>query len=114
MMDTLRHLARHYMHVSYHVLHRIGAPRALIPNLFLALVAVGLTLWLVTLGLVGRQAQRKGQSFWYGFLFALISTPIVASLYVAFLRPLKATRKTTRRRPAFAAESRGRDRERVA
>lgn len=101
------------MHVTYHALHHFGVPSKLIPDTFLVLVAILLTLWLILHLLVGRQAQRKGQSFWYGFLFALISTPFVASLYVAFLRPLKTAKMSTRKRSSFA-NGRGRDRERVA
>lgn len=112
MIDSLHHLARHYVHASYHLLSRCGIPSAYVPDAFLVLTALGLTIWLVLFGLVGRQAARKGQSFWYGFLFAALTTPFVASLFIAFLKPLKPIRKSTRKRLAFGAG--GRDRERVA
>ena len=110
MMDMVKHYVRHFMHVTYHSLHQFGVPSTAVPDTFLVLIALILAVWLAFVGLVGRQSARKGQSFWYGFLFALLTTPLVASVFIAFLRPLKTVRKTSRKRLSFAADSRGRER----
>jgi len=110
MMEMVKHYVRHFMHVTYHSLHQFGVPSAAVPDTFLVLVGLMFAIWLAFVALVGRQSARKGQSFWYGFLFALLTTPIVASLFIAFLKPLKTVRKTSRKRSSFAAETRGRER----
>jgi len=112
MMDLVKHYARHFMHVTYHSLHAFGVPSNAIPDTFAVLIGILMAIWLAFVGLVGRQAANKGQSFWYGFLFAMFTTPVIASLFIAFLRPLKGARNSSRKRLTFASE--GRKRERVA
>lgn len=109
-IETLRHSAHHLMNVCYNAMHQFGVPGRWIPDAFLALVAVVLTVWLVLHVLVGRLAQNKGQSFWYGFLFALLTTPVIASLFIAFLRPIKTAKRPSRKRTPFAPAGRGRER----
>lgn len=36
---------------------------------------------------VGKQGQRKGQSFWFGLGLSLLGNPVMVSLCIAFLRP---------------------------
>ncbi len=110
-MEQLRHVARHFLNVSYHLLHTLGVPKAYIPDLVLIAIALVLTTWFVLLVLVGLQASRKGQSFWYGFFLSAFTTPILATVFVGSLRPLKTTRRGKRRASSGQSD---RARERVA
>jgi hypothetical protein len=51
-----------------------------------ALGAGVLLITLLFMVAVGKQGQRKGQSFWFGFWFALLVNPVLTSIYIAFLR----------------------------
>jgi hypothetical protein len=55
-------------------------------------VVVGIiVLSILCLVAVGKQGQRKGQSFWLGFNFALFVSPLLVSLIFAFLRPITSS-----------------------
>ena len=110
MMETVKHFARHFVNVTYNSLHHFGVSSKLVPDTFLVLIALVMSLWMLFVGLVGRQASRKGQSFWYGVIFAFLTTPPIASIFIAFLRPLKTGRTATRKRSAFGSETRKRER----
>lgn len=52
-----------------------------------AIAGAVMLLCLLSYVAVGKQAQRKGQSFWLGFLFSMLVSAALTSIFIAFLRP---------------------------
>ena len=54
---------------------------------------IGVALWLVLAGLVGGWGQRKGHSFWIGFLVSLIFSLIIGVVVVILLKDKNTGRR---------------------
>lgn len=97
-MDALHHLARHWRHVIYHSLLAVGVPESSLPDVVMVILGLILAAYLALSALIGRRSAEKGQSFWFGFLLALVTTPLIAAPFVALLRPVKAFTRGSRKR----------------
>jgi hypothetical protein len=84
---SVHQLSHYYNQTEAMFFHMYSqVPHAEQPFVPPTLLVIGASLYLWALVLLGRWAEAKGQRFWVGFMLGVVNTPLLGSLFVAFLR----------------------------